>query len=76
MMVVLFEVVPLPFRTETVNGVDADVPVKLVLPLNCVAVFVVSAELAMVHGEQLGPLKSTVAVAGSKPVPVMVNVKD
>jgi len=34
------------------------------------------ALLATVHGEHPGPLNSTIAVAGSKPVPATVNVKD
>jgi hypothetical protein len=66
-----FEAVPVdPFCTVTVK-----VPAPNVAgPANCVAVLLVSAVLAMLHGEQPGPVIVVRTVFGSNPVPVIVNV--
>ena len=58
------------FWTAMVN----EPPPKFAGPVIEVADFAVRAELATVQGEQLGPLITMVAVAGSKPVPTIVRV--
>jgi hypothetical protein len=44
---------------------------RVAVPFSCVEVLLVKALLAMVHGVQLGPVKETMALVGSKPVPVI-----
>jgi len=67
----LFDGAPLrPFCTITVKLPDT----KLAIPLNCVGVLVDSAVVLMLQGIQFGPVKITMALAGSKPVPLIVNV--
>lgn len=69
----LFEAVPLePFCTVTVK---LPALASVVEPLNCIAVLV-SALLAIVHGVHPGPVNETKAVAGSKPVPLIVKLND
>ena len=62
-----------PFCTVTVK-----VPplARLTGPINCVDVFVSNALLVTVHGEQPVPVNETSTVDGSKPVPVIVKLKD
>ena len=72
----LFEGVPLdPFCTVTVKLP----PSKVAVPLSCVWLLLESAPFGMLQGVdavQPGPLKITVALFRSKPVPVIVKVKD
>ena len=51
-------------------------PPRVAVPSNMAVPLLKSALLEIVHGEQPGPLKVTRAVEGSKPVPVIENVKD
>jgi hypothetical protein len=59
------------FSAATVNAPAVS---RVVVPASDVAVFVVSAALATVHGAQPGPLMTTFTLAGSNFVPVMMKV--
>jgi hypothetical protein len=69
-----FDGVPFdPFCTVTVKVP----PMSATVPISCVELVLGSALFAMLHGRELvqpGPVKITVALFGSKPVPAIPNV--
>ena len=67
-----FEGVPLdPFVTVTVK----EPTLSIAIPANCVEVPVIEPEVKLqVDAGHPGPLKTTMALLGSKPDPVIVNL--